>query len=454
MGYLNRKSIKRNIKGGAVCDTLANSVDCYKHNYKCIWENDNCNMRLGYKTFSIETCALCYSDFEDIDMRISLCPCDDKHIICHQCLERTFLENIARVNWFELPKILCQVITVEASRGRGHQKCQLEYPMEKLINLLSISVVDILKRRNVLRENYLDLFVDPFTQNMMTLNETKVTKGEDRLLQCPKCFWIIDYSACENLGSHVLDAGRERWGNLCPGKLENGEKCGYFAQFTNFYIRNADNYGLTAGQMPGIGNRYHAYKNGWEIEDDSCHGSICTYINKQTNQVVTGNYEERPIESIGIAPEIDLNEGRKAYVRVFGGDVLTQEEQDRLSRFALKYEKKLGKISMYSTAHIETYYKRNELHKHFFWGTNPITPDTISQYNKACLELIEDYYQKNLKAPPITPKSNVECAMPMENPAGSAAPGGGGCFNNKFKISKMKPKFMRKSKKHFRKHYK
>ena len=90
----------------------------------------------------------------------------------------------------------------------------------------------------------------------------------------------------------------------------------------------------------------------------------------------------------------------------------------------------------------------------FFLGTNPIRPDTISQYNKECIDLIEEHYQKNLKAPPITPKSNAECAMPMENPAGSAAPEGGGRFNNKFKISKMKSKFMRKSKKNFRNHYK
>ena len=390
-------------------------------------------MRVGYKTFSIETCALCYNDFEDIDMRISLCPCDDKHIICHACLERTFLDNIERTNWFELPKILCEIITIDALDGRGHQKCQLEYPIEELIKLLSNSAVDLMKQKNVLKLNYADLLIDPFTQNMMALSASKVKFGQDRLLQCPKCFWIIDYTDCENLGTHVRDEGRGKYGNSCPGILENGQKCGFFAQFTNFYIRNANNHGLSSGQMSGIGNRYHEYINDWEIDLSSCHGAICTYRNNQTNQVVTGYYDARPKDSIGIAPEIDLEKGRRAYARTLGANQISLSEQNRLNSRKDEYEGKLETIYRYSAAHKETYFSRSELYKKFFLGANPTTPDTAGEYNRECLGLIEAHYQKNLEAPPITPKSNGDCAMPMENLSGSASQGGRYIYKSRIK---------------------
>ena len=191
MGYLNRKSKKRNINGGAVCNTLTTSQDCYNHNYKCIWENDNCSERADYTTYEIEACALCTNQFEDNDQRISICPCDDKHIICHGCLERVFLENIGRRDWSENSQILCEVITVRTA-GRAPQQCKLKYPYEQVVQLLSNSVINLLKKKNVLDLSYADIRLDGFTQNIMSLSVSKVENDEDRLLQCPKCFWIIE----------------------------------------------------------------------------------------------------------------------------------------------------------------------------------------------------------------------------------------------------------------------
>jgi len=233
------------------------------------------------------------------------------------------------------------------------------------------------------------------------------------MLQCPQCGHLTWYNNCENLQSNIGGQNSAAYaaGNRCQGRLPNGNRCNFFGINTCFWIRNSQNAGLRSPysqyiQRPGVSNRYHPYINGWElvqgspehIYNDGNNSVYCSYRNTLTG-VTTGKIRlsNRPRDSIGVPPDIDLEIARNAYYRWsddFPG--LTPEQRDaainqtldmRLADWNIERDIIILRIK----ACLETIDPRNELYNQTFFNEGiEITQETVINYHAQIEAIITD----------------------------------------------------------------
>ena len=457
-----RNTYKHNIIGGAplLCNTLIMADQCNRQNHKCIWEREMCNTLPGdhcdefnnertcrarqykcswnqagnicfqkpeYEKPNLEICYKCKTEFDESDLVCALCPAGDKQALHLGCLERMFLENIMLEDWPQTPNsIICNLDTcIQMIRGAGatYTKCNTNIPIDTIKHLISGEAMQLMQQIiTVYSHKPRILNLDPFQAWLNDNNAANMgrgTPGDYKMLQCPQCGHLLWYDSCENLQSNIQgpNAGYAQ-GNRCVGILPDGNPCNFFAINTSFWIRNPANNGLRSPyqqyvQSPGVTNRYHPYINGWElVQGSATHQYIepfnlvyCIYHNTLTGETTRLiPLRSRPINSIGVPPDIDLEIARNAYYRWsddFPG--LTPEQRDaqinqahdvRLHNWTIERDIVILRIK----ACLETIDQRNELYNQtFFNEDSEITQETVINYKTQIETILTDKVQQILR---------------------------------------------------------